>query len=310
MVKQRTLKNVIQATGVGVHTGQKIHMTLKPAPVNTGIIFRRVDCKPVVEIPARADYVGDTSFCTVLIKDGVRIGTVEHLMSALAGLGIDNVFIELSAPEVPIMDGSASSFVFLIQSAGIEEQSAPKKFLRIKKPVEYRDEDKLVRVKPFDGFKVSFGIEFDHPIIRKGGQEISLDFTATSYVKEISRARTFGFMSDFEWLRAKNLASGASLDNAIVLDEFKVVNDDGLRYDDEFVRHKVLDAIGDLYLLGYSLLGEFSGFKSGHTLNNLFIRKILATPDAWDIVTFEDEEEATRASCLAPDWSVNEPVLA
>tara|TARA_R110002110_G_scaffold121431_2_gene297226 strand:+ start:64248 stop:65177 length:930 start_codon:yes stop_codon:yes gene_type:complete len=309
MVKQRTLKNVIQATGVGVHTGQKIRMTLKPAPVNTGIIFRRIDCDPVVEIPARADYVGDTSFCTVLIKDGVRIGTVEHLMSALAGLGIDNVFIELSAPEVPIMDGSASSFVFLIQSAGIEEQNAAKKFLRIKKPIEYREDDKLVRVKPFDGFKVSFAIEFDHPIIRKGGQDISLDFTATSYVKEISRARTFGFMSDFEWLRSKNLASGASLDNAIVLDEFKVMNDDGLRYDDEFVRHKVLDAIGDLYLLGYSLLGEFSGFKSGHTLNNLFIREILATPDAWEIVTFEDKE-TMPVSYQVPDWSAAEPVLA
>ncbi len=309
MVKQRTLKNVIQATGVGVHTGQKIRMTLKPAPVNTGIVFRRVDCDPVVEIPARADYVGDTSFCTVLIKDGVRIGTVEHLMSALAGLGIDNAFVELSAPEVPIMDGSASSFVFLIQSAGIEEQNAAKKFLRIKKAVEYRDGDKLVRVVPFDGFKISFGIEFDHPVIRKGGQEISLDFTATSYVKEISRARTFGFMSDFEWLRSKNLASGASLDNAIVLDEFKVVNDDGLRYEDEFVRHKVLDAIGDLYLLGYSLLGEFRGFKSGHTLNNLFIREILANPDTWEIVTFEDKEKMP-VSYHAADWSAEEPILA
>jgi len=309
MVKQRTLKNVIQATGVGVHTGQKISMTLKPAPVNTGIVFRRVDCEPVVEIPARADYVGDTSFCTVLIKDGVRIGTVEHLMSALAGLGIDNAFVELSAPEVPIMDGSSSSFVFLIQSAGIEEQNAAKKFLRIKKAVEYKDGDKFVRVKPFDGFKISFGIEFDHPVIRKGGQEISLDFTATSYVKEISRARTFGFMSDFEWLRSKNLASGASLDNAIVLDEFKVMNDDGLRYDDEFVRHKVLDAIGDLYLLGYSLLGEFSGFKSGHTLNNLFIREILSKPETWEIVTFEDKEKMPF-SYNAPDWSSEVPVLA
>lgn len=309
MIKQRTLKNAIQATGVGVHTGQKIYMTLKPAPVNTGIVFRRVDCEPAVEVPARSDYVGDTSFCTTLVKDGVKIRTVEHLMSAFAGLGIDNAYIELSAAEVPIMDGSASSFVFLIQSAGIEEQAAYKKFLKIVKPIRFKDGDKMVSVKPFNGFKVSFTIDFDHPIIRKGGQEISLDFTTTSFVKEISRARTFGFLSDFEWLRAKNLASGASLDNAIVLDEFKVVNDDGLRYDDEFVRHKVLDAIGDLYLLGHSIIGEFNGLKSGHTLNNMLVQKILATPDAWEIITFDDQKDIP-ISYISPDWSPEEPVLA
>lgn len=309
MIKQRTLKNAIQATGVGVHTGQKIYMTLKPAPVNTGIVFRRVDCEPAVEVPARSDYVGDTSFCTTLVKDGVKIRTVEHLMSAFAGLGIDNAYIELSAAEVPIMDGSASSFVFLIQSAGIEEQAAYKKFLKIVKPIRFKDGDKMVSVKPFNGFKVSFTIDFDHPIIRKGGQEISLDFTTTSFVKEISRARTFGFLSDFEWLRAKNLASGASLDNAIVLDEFKVVNDDGLRYDDEFVRHKVLDAIGDLYLLGHSIIGEFNGLKSGHTLNNMLVQKILATPDAWELITFDDQKDIP-ISYVSPDWSPEEPVLA
>lgn len=309
MIKQRTLKNAIQATGVGVHTGQKIYMTLKPAPVNTGIVFRRVDCEPAVEVPARSDYVGDTSFCTTLVKDGVKIRTVEHLMSAFAGLGIDNAVIELSAAEVPIMDGSASSFVFLIQSAGIEEQATYKKFLKIVKPIRFKDGDKMVSVKPFNGFKVSFTIDFDHPIIRKGGQEISLDFTTTSFVKEISRARTFGFLSDFEWLRAKNLASGASLDNAIVLDEFKVVNDDGLRYDDEFVRHKVLDAIGDLYLLGHSIIGEFNGLKSGHTLNNMLVQKILATPDAWELITFDDQKDIP-ISYVSPDWSPEEPVLA
>ncbi|MGE4350133.1 MAG: UDP-3-O-acyl-N-acetylglucosamine deacetylase [Candidatus Berkiella sp.] len=307
-MKQRTLKNVIQATGVGVHTGHKVYLTLRPAPVNTGIVFVRVDCNPPVEIPAKTEYVGDTSFCTTLAKDGVRIGTVEHLLSAFAGLGIDNAIVELNAPEVPIMDGSSGPFVFLIQSAGIEEQSAPKKFIRIKKTVEVKDGDKFIRVSPFDGFKVSFTIEFDHPVIRKGGQHITLDFTSSSYVKQISRARTFGFMSDFEWLRANNLASGASLDNAIVLDNYKVVNEDGLRYENEFVRHKILDAVGDLYLLGHSIIGEFSGFKSGHTLNNKFIQKLLENKSAWELVTFEDKR--APISYGSPEWLTPDTVTA
>lgn len=302
-MKQRTLKNVIQATGVGVHTGLKVLLTLRPAPVNTGIVFIRVDCDPVVEIPAKNAYVGDTSFCTTLVKDGVRIGTVEHLLSAFAGLGIDNAIVELNAPEVPIMDGSASPFVFLIQSAGIEEQSATKKFIRIKKAVEVKDNEKYIRVSPFDGFKVSFTIDYEHPIIRKGGQRLSVEFSNSSFVKQISRARTFGFMSDFEWLRSHNLASGASLDNAIVLDDYKVVNSDGLRYEDEFVRHKILDAVGDLYLLGYNVIGEFSGYKSGHTLNNKLIQKLLETKGAFEIVTFEDKQNVP-VSFGALEWDL------
>lgn len=292
MFKQRTLKNVIRATGVGVHTGQKVFLTLRPAPANSGIVFVRTDCVPPVEIPAKPEYVGDTSFCTTLVKDGVRVGTVEHLLSAMAGLGIDNAIIELSAPEVPIMDGSSGPFVFLIQSAGIKEQSAPKRFIKIKKAIEVREGDKIARIEPFDGFKVSFTIDFDHPVFRNGGQKSTLDFTSMAYIKQVSRARTFGFLSDFEWLRAKNLASGASLDNAIVLDQYKVLNEDGLRYDDEFVRHKVLDAIGDLYLLGHGLIGAFTGVKSGHTLNNKLIRALLAEENAYEIVSFEDKQKA------------------
>jgi len=308
MFKQRTLKNVIRATGVGVHTGQKVFLTLRPAPANSGIVFVRTDCVPPVEIPAKPEYVGDTSFCTTLVKDGVRVGTVEHLLSAMAGLGIDNAIIELSAPEVPIMDGSSGPFVFLIQSAGIKEQSAPKRFIKIKKAVEVRDGDKIARIEPFDGFKVSFTIDFDHPVFRNGGQKSTLDFTSMAYIKQVSRARTFGFLSDFEWLRAKNLASGASLDNAIVLDEYKVLNEDGLRYDDEFVRHKVLDAIGDLYLLGHGLIGAFHGVKSGHTLNNKLIRALLAEENAYEIVSFEDKQTAP-ITYAAPE-SLGEPLPA
>lgn len=306
MFKQRTLKNVIRATGVGVHTGEKVFLTLRPAPANSGIVFVRTDCVPHVEIPARPEYVGDTSFCTTLVKDGVRVGTVEHLLSAMAGLGIDNAIIELSAPEVPIMDGSSGPFVFLIQSAGIKEQAAPKRFIKIKKAVEVRDGDKIARIEPYDGFKVSFTIDFDHPVFRNGGQKSTLDFTSMAYIKQVSRARTFGFLSDFEWLRAKNLASGASLDNAIVLDEYKVLNEDGLRYDDEFVRHKVLDAIGDLYLLGHGLIGAFHGVKSGHTLNNKLIRALLAEENAYEIVSFEDKQKAP-ITYAAPEM-LGEPV--
>lgn len=292
MAKQRTLKNPIRATGIGVHTGEKVFLNVLPAPINTGIIFRRTDCEPVVEIPAKAEYVGDTRFCTTLAKDGVRIGTVEHILSALAGLGIDNVVIELSAPEVPIMDGSSGPFVFLIQSAGICEQEADKQFIRIKAPVELTDGDKFARLEPYDGFQVTLAIDFDHPVIRHGKQESVFEFSSMEYIKQVSRARTFGFLKDFEWLRANQLASGASLDNAIVLDDYRVLNEDGLRYQDEFVRHKVLDAIGDLYLTGHPILGAFRGVKSGHTLNNQLIRALMAQTDAWELVSFPEPAPA------------------
>ncbi len=290
MIQQRTLKNVIRATGVGVHTGDKVLMTLRPAPVDTGIVFRRIDCDPPLEILAQAKYVGDTRFCTTLIHQNIRVGTVEHLLSALAGLGIDNLYVELSASEVPIMDGSSGPFVFLLQSAGIQLQKAPKKFIRIKKSIEVRHEDKWAKLEPHDGFKVGFQIEFDHPVIRSTEQYSVIDLSNTSYVKEVSRARTFGFLKDFEWLRSNNLAQGCSLDNAIALDEYRVLNENGLRYDDEFVRHKILDAIGDLYLLGHNMIGSFKGHKSGHALNNKLIRAVLETPEAWEIVTFEEEK--------------------
>lgn len=292
MANQRTLKKPIRATGVGVHTGEKVYLTLLPAPVNTGIVFRRTDCEPVVEIPARAEYVGDTTFCTTLVKDGVRIGTVEHLLSAIAGLGIDNAIIEVSAPEVPIMDGSSGPFVFLIQSAGICEQRAPKRFIRVKETVSLTDGDKWARLEPHEGFQVGLTIDFDHPVIRHGKQNTLFDFSSMAYIKQVSRARTFGFIADFEWLRAKQLASGASLDNAIVLDDFRVLNEDGLRYPDEFVRHKVLDAIGDLYLTGYPILGAFHGYKSGHTLNNKLIRALMAQTSAWEMVQFPEPAPA------------------
>ncbi len=288
MIRQRTLKNSIHATGVGLHNGEKVYLTLRPAPVNTGVIFRRVDLDNALDIEARAENVGDTSLSTTLVKDGVRISTVEHLLSAIAGLGIDNLYVDLSAAEVPIMDGSAGPFVFLIQSAGIQEQNAPKKFIKIKKPVIVEDGDKWAKFVPFEGFKVGFSIDFDHPVIADY-QSSELDFSSTSFVKEVSRARTFGFMRELEMLRENNLALGASLDNAIGLDDYRVVNEDGLRYPDEFVKHKILDAIGDLYLLGHSLIGEFSGYKSGHALNNRLIRTLIATEDAWEAVTFEGE---------------------
>lgn len=292
MIKQRTLKNVIRATGVGLHTGEKIYLTLRPAPVDSGIIFRRTDFDPPVEIPACPENVGDTRLSTTLTCGNVKISTVEHLLSAFAGLGIDNAYIDLSAPEVPIMDGSAGPFVFLIQSAGIEEQAAAKRFIRIKRSVVVEEEDKWVRFDPFDGFKVSFVINFDHPAFKHRTQEATVDFSTTSFVKEVSRARTFGFMKDLEWLRDRNLALGGSLDNAVVVDDYRIVNEDGLRYEDEFVKHKVLDAIGDLYLLGYSLIGAFSGYKSGHELNNRLLRVLLQDEAAWELVTFEDDDKA------------------
>jgi UDP-3-O-[3-hydroxymyristoyl] N-acetylglucosamine deacetylase len=292
MIRQRTLKNTIRATGVGLHSGEKVYLTLKPAPVDSGIIFRRTDLDPVVEILAHAENVGETMLSTTLVKDGVRVATVEHLLSAMAGLGIDNCYVELSAAEVPIMDGSAGPFVFLLQSAGIAEQEAPKKFIRIKREVMLEEEDKSATFVPFEGFKVGFGIDFDHPVFQGRSQHASVDFSSTSFVKEVSRARTFGFMRDIEKLRSMNLALGGSVENAIVVDDYKILNEDGLRYDDEFVKHKVLDAIGDLYLLGNSLIGEFRGYKSGHDLNNKLLRKLIAEEDAWEVVTFEDEAKA------------------
>jgi len=290
MINQRTLKNVIRATGVGIHSGEKVFMTLRPAPVNTGIIFRRTDLDPVMEVPAFATHVGDTSMNTSLEQNGVRVSTVEHLMSAFAGLGIDNAYVDLSNAEVPIMDGSAGPFVFLIQSAGIEDQSAAKRFIRILEPVEVRLDDKWARFDPFDGFRVSFKIDFNHPVFRSHQSFASVDFSTTSYLKEIARARTFGFMRDIEMLRERNLVLGGSMDNAVVLDDYRVLNEDGLRYEDEFVKHKVLDAIGDLYLLGHGLIGAFSGYKSGHELNNILLRDLLEQPSAWEEVTFDDSE--------------------
>jgi UDP-3-O-[3-hydroxymyristoyl] N-acetylglucosamine deacetylase len=292
MVGQRTLKNSIRATGVGLHTGKKILMTLRPAEPDTGIVFRRVDLAVAVDIPARAGNVGDTMLGTTLVNGEAKVSTVEHLLSAFAGLGIDNAIVEVSANEVPIMDGSAGPFVFLLQSAGIQEQARPKRFVRIVKSVEVRDGDKWARFDPYDGFKVNFEIEFNHPQFKRRSQKASMDFSTTSYLKEVSRARTFGFMRDLETMRAHNLALGGNLDNAIVLDDSRVLNEDGLRYEDEFVKHKILDAIGDLYLLGYSLIGEFSGFKSGHALNNKLLRTLLADSSAWEEVTFERPDQA------------------
>lgn len=302
MIRQRTLKNTIRATGIGLHSGDKVYLTLRPAPVNAGIVFCRTDLDPVVTIKADALNVGDTTLSTNLEKGDVRISTVEHLLSAMAGLGIDNAFVDLSAPEVPIMDGSASPFVFLLQSAGIEEQNALKQFIRIKRKVEVRDEDRTATFLPFNGFKVGFTIDFDHPVIKGRNQTVSLDFSSTSFVREVSRARTFGFMRDIEMLRERNLALGGSVENAIVVDDYRILNEDGLRYEDEFVKHKVLDAIGDLYLLGKSLIGEFQGFKSGHALNNVLVRELLQQEDAWELVTFDNE-------AVAP-ISYTRPILA
>ena len=292
MIRQRTLKNIIRATGVGLHTGEKVYMTLRPAAPDTGIVFCRVDLPQPVEIKADPYHVGDTRLASCLEQNGVRVSTVEHLMSALAGLGIDNLYVDLSAAEVPIMDGSAGPFVFLLQSAGIEEQAVAKKFIRILKLVEVTDGDKMARFAPHNGFKIEFSIDFDHPVFDNSSKSVCVDFAATSYVKEVSRARTFGFMQEVEWMRAQGLALGGSLDNAIVLDEYRVLNNDGLRYDDEFVKHKVLDAIGDLYLLGHPVIGMFAAHKSGHALNNALLRRLLENKDAWEYVSFDRAENA------------------
>jgi UDP-3-O-[3-hydroxymyristoyl] N-acetylglucosamine deacetylase len=292
MLGQRTLKNAIRATGIGLHTGKKVLMTLRPAPPDSGIVFRRVDLPEAVDIPAHAENVGDTMLGTTLVKGDAKVSTVEHLLSAFAGLGVDNAVVEVSAPEVPIMDGSAGPFVFLLQSAGLEEQRVPKRFVRIKRRMRVEDGDKWAEFVPFDGFKVNFEIEFNHPVFKRRSQRASMDFSTTSFLKEVSRARTFGFMRDLEMLRSRNLALGGNLENAIVLDDFRILNEDGLRYEDEFVKHKILDAIGDLYLLGHSLIGEFSGHKSGHALNNRLLRALLADASASEAVSFETEAEA------------------
>lgn len=295
MIKQRTLKNTIRATGVGLHTGDKVYLTLHPAEPNSGISFRRVDLDEPVTIKATPENVGETMLSTTLVKDGVKVATIEHLLSALAGLGIDNAVIDVSAAEVPIMDGSAGPFVFLLQSAGVVEQDCPKQYIRIKKEIRVDDDDKWAAFVPFNGFKVTFTIDFDHPAFPDHLKTSVMDFSSTTFVKEVSRARTFGFMKDIEFLRENNLALGGSLDNAIVVDDDKVLNEDGLRYADEFVKHKILDAIGDLYLLGHSLIGEYQGFKSGHALNNKLLLSLLDNPDVWEKVTFENEDEAPIA---------------
>lgn len=291
-MQQRSIKNVIRATGVGLHSGEKVYLTLRPAAVDNGIVFRRIDLDPVVEIPADAELVSETTLCTGLAQDGAKVQTVEHLMSALAGLGIDNVHVDLSAAEVPIMDGSSGPFVFLLQSGGIVEQAAPKRFIRIKRPVEVRDGDKVARFEPHDGFRLGFTIDFDHPMIPTAQSRAVIDFSTEAYIREVSRARTFGFMRDLEYMRERNLGLGGSMDNAIVLDEFRVLNDDGLRYANEFVRHKILDAIGDLYLAGHAIIGAFEGHKSGHALNNKLVRALLAERSAWEEISFPEQAVA------------------
>jgi UDP-3-O-[3-hydroxymyristoyl] N-acetylglucosamine deacetylase len=299
MLKQRTVKQLVKTIGVGLHSGTKVELTLRPAAPDTGIVFRRVDVEPPVDLPASATGVGDTRLASTLDRDGVKVSTVEHLMSACAGLGIDNLYVDVTAEEIPIMDGSAASFVFLLQQAGLQEQNAPKKFIRIKKPVEVREgqgaQEKWARLEPYHGFKLRFFIEFNHPAVDATGQIAEVDFGADSYVKEIARARTFGFMHEVETLRGIGLIQGGSLENAIVMDEYRILNPDGLRYDNEFVRHKILDAIGDLYLVGHPLLASYTAHKSGHALNNKLLRALLEQPDAYEIVSFDSDEAAPRA---------------
>ena len=287
MIKQRSIKTVIHATGVGLHSGQKVYMTLRPAPVNTGVVFIRSDLPQPNSVRAEARRVGDTRLSTCLEEAGIRVATVEHLMSAISGLGIDNLFVDLTSAEVPIMDGSAGPFVFLLQSAGIEEQKAAKKYIRIKKPIQVADGDKWARFEPFNGFKLTYTIAFDHPVFDADSSSVTINFADTSYAQEVSRARTFGFMQDVETLRSMGLAQGGSLDNAIVMDEYRVLNEDGLRYKDEFVRHKILDAVGDLYLLGHPLIGAFHGYKAGHALHNRLLRELMQEQAAWEFATFD-----------------------
>ncbi len=300
MLKQRTLKSIVSTVGIGLHSGRKVELTLRPAPVNTGIVFTRTDLTPPVDIVAAAQHVGDTRLASVLCKEGARISTVEHLMSACAGLGIDNLLVEVTAEEVPIMDGSAGSFVFLLQSVGIEEQNAPKKFIKIKRCIEVRSGDTCARLEPYFGFRLKFTIDFHHPAVDKTSQQFEMDFAHTSYIREIARARSFGFVHEVEKMRALGLARGGSMDNAIVLDEYRILNNDGLRYDDEFVKHKMLDAIGDLYLAGHPLMGSYAAYKSGHALNNALLRELFAQQDAYEIVHFEDSNTAPRGFAFEP----------
>lgn len=292
MIRQRSLKSPIRASGIGLHGGRKVYISILPAPVNHGIVFRRVDLSPAVDIPASALLIGETTLCSTLVRDGVKVATVEHIMSALAGMGIDNVLVELSSPEIPIMDGSAAPFMYLLQSAGVVEQNAPRKFIRILQPVQVGEGDKYARLEPYEGFRLSFGIEFKHPAFKTSAQTATLEFSTANYIKEVSRARTFGFMREFEMMRSRNLALGASLDNAVALDDYRVVNPDGLRYDDEFVRHKILDAVGDLYLAGHPLLGAYSAYKSGHALNNQLACALLNDRKAWEFASFDDAAAA------------------
>jgi UDP-3-O-[3-hydroxymyristoyl] N-acetylglucosamine deacetylase len=308
MLKQRTLKKAISATGVGLHNGEKVTLTLRPAAADTGIVFKRVDLPQPNEILATPDSVHDTRLCTALEANGARVATVEHIMSALAGLGVDNVYIEVDASEIPIMDGSSGPFVYLLQEAGIVEQAAAKKFIRVRKPIEVIDGDKWVRFEPYHGFKVDFTINFNHPVFENSGSQVNIDFAEDSYIKEISRARTFGFMHEVEYLRSNGLARGGSLDNAIVLDEYRVINADGLRYDDEFAKHKVLDAIGDLYMLGHPILGAFYAYKSGHSLNNQLLRALMKDETAWEYATFEKQEDAPEAFAEQNKLLVPEPI--
>jgi len=308
MLKQRTLKKAISATGVGLHNGEKVTLTLRPAAADTGIVFKRVDLPQPNEILATPDSVHDTRLCTALEANGARVATVEHIMSALAGLGVDNVYIEVDASEIPIMDGSSGPFVYLLQEAGIVEQAAAKKFIRVRKSIEVIDGDKWVRFEPYHGFKVDFTINFNHPVFENSGSQVNIDFAEDSYIKEISRARTFGFMHEVEYLRSNGLARGGSLDNAIVLDEYRVINADGLRYDDEFAKHKVLDAIGDLYMLGHPILGAFYAYKSGHSLNNQLLRALMQDETAWEYATFEKLEDAPEAFAEQNKLLVPEPI--
>lgn len=311
MLKQRTIKQLVKTIGVGLHSGTKVELTLRPAAPDIGIVFRRVDLDPPVDLPAQALTVGDTRMASTLAKDGAKISTVEHLMSACAGLGIDNLYIDVTAEEIPIMDGSASSFVFLLQQAGLQEQGAPKKFIRVKQPIEVREgqgaQEKWARLEPYNGYKLQFFIEFNHPAVDGTGQTAEIDFDVQSYVKEIARARTFGFMQDVETLRGMGLARGGSLENAIVMDEYRILNPDGLRYENEFVRHKILDAIGDLYLAGHPLLASYSAHKSGHGLNNQLLRALLAQPDAYEVVSFDDLNTAPSGYVrqAGQEWALN-----
>ena len=301
MLGQRTLRESIQSAGVGLHSGQKVQMTLHPAPVNTGIVFRRIDLSPVREIPARADWVEETDLSTGLGTGGARVTTVEHLLSALCGLGIDNAYVDLDGAEVPIMDGSAGPFVYLLQTAGICEQSSPKRFIRVLEPVTVAEGDKTASLRPYDGFRITFGIDFDHPVFREQSGRTTVDISSEAFVREISRARTFGFVHEFEYMRSRGLARGGSVDNAIVIDDYRILNEEGLRYEDEFVKHKILDALGDLYLVGHQILGEYEGIKSGHALNNQLVRALMSREDSWEWATFEDTDEAPMEWSLPRD---------